>query len=113
MDGTRDSHIKWSKPEKKRQIPYDTTYLWNLKYGTDDPMYKTETEHDQGEQICGSYDEGGREWDGWAVWGFLMQTDIFGVNGSGALLYSTGNWVWLGHIAVQQKLKKHCQSTIL
>ena len=23
---------------KKRQIPYDITYLWNLKYGTDNPI---------------------------------------------------------------------------
>lgn len=22
------------------------TYLWNLKYGTDDPIYKTETDSD-------------------------------------------------------------------
>ena len=27
-----------SKPERKRQISYDITYLWNLKYGTDDPI---------------------------------------------------------------------------
>ena len=25
-----------SQKKKKRQIPYDSTYLWNLKYGTDD-----------------------------------------------------------------------------
>ena len=40
MDGTRDSHTKRSKPERKRQIPYDNTYLWNLKYGTDGPIKK-------------------------------------------------------------------------
>ena len=33
--------------------------------------------------------------------------------GSGALLYSTGHCVSLGHFAVQQNLKKHCESTIL
>ena len=27
MDGTRDSHAKWSKSERERQIPYDITYL--------------------------------------------------------------------------------------
>ena len=37
MDGTTDSHTKWSQPERKRQIPYDITYLWNLKYRTNDP----------------------------------------------------------------------------
>ena len=51
MDGVRDSHSKWSKPEVKRQIPYKVTYLWNLKYGTDDCIFKNEkTDHGQGEQ---------------------------------------------------------------
>ena len=54
MDETRYYHTKWSKPERKRQIPYDATYFWNLKYGTDGPIYKTETDHGQGEQNCGS-----------------------------------------------------------
>ena len=27
-----------SNPERERQIPYDITYLLNLKYGTDDPI---------------------------------------------------------------------------
>ena len=31
-----------TKPESKRQIPYDITYLWNLTYGIVDPIYKTE-----------------------------------------------------------------------
>ena len=43
-EGTRVSHIKRSKPERKRQIPYDITYLWNLKYSTDEPIHKTETD---------------------------------------------------------------------
>ena len=41
MDGTRDSH---AKSEKERQIPYDITYIWNLIYGRDEPIYKTETD---------------------------------------------------------------------
>ena len=31
MDGPRDYHTKWSKSERERQIPYDNTYMWNLK----------------------------------------------------------------------------------
>ena len=31
MDGSRDHRAKWSKSERERQIPYDTTYMWNLK----------------------------------------------------------------------------------
>ena len=38
IDGSRDSHSKWDESERKRQIPYDITYLWNVKYGTDDPI---------------------------------------------------------------------------
>ena len=29
---------------KKRQIPCDITYVWNLKYGTNEHIYKTETD---------------------------------------------------------------------
>ena len=30
MDGPRDYHTKWSKPDRERQI-YDIAYMWNLK----------------------------------------------------------------------------------
>ena len=30
--------------EKERQILYDITYIWNLKYGRNEPIYKTETD---------------------------------------------------------------------
>ena len=33
MVGTRDVHTKWNKSERERQIPYDITYIRNLKYG--------------------------------------------------------------------------------
>ena len=32
MDGPRDYHIMWSESERKWQIPYDITYVCNLKY---------------------------------------------------------------------------------
>ena len=41
MDASRDYHPKWSKWE--RQIPYDLTYMCNLKYGKNEPIYKAET----------------------------------------------------------------------
>ena len=31
MDGPRDYHTKWSKSDRERRIPYDITYMWNLK----------------------------------------------------------------------------------
>ena len=44
MDGPRDYHTKWNKSEKERQIPYDITYMWNLKYNTNELIDKTETD---------------------------------------------------------------------
>ena len=32
------------KSERERQIPYDITYMWNLKYDTNEIIYETETE---------------------------------------------------------------------
>ena len=49
--------------------------------------------------------------------------EVFGVSGwelehlewlgNGVLQYSTMNCVWLGHFAVQEKLKRHCKSSVL
>ena len=58
IDATRHSQTKWSKSERKRQIPYDITYMRNLKYDTNDPIYKKETDPGHGEQICGCKGEG-------------------------------------------------------
>ena len=44
LDGPKDYHTKWSKSEKERQIPYDSTYVWNLKYDTDELIYETEAD---------------------------------------------------------------------
>ena len=44
MDRPRDYLTKWSKSERERQIPYDITYKWNLKYDTNELIYETETD---------------------------------------------------------------------
>ena len=31
MDGPWGHYAKWNKSDRKRQIPYDLTYMWNLK----------------------------------------------------------------------------------
>ena len=38
MDGTRKSHSKWNKSEGERQVSYDIICMWNLKYGTSEPI---------------------------------------------------------------------------
>ena len=43
MDATRGYYTKWCKSKRERQIPYDITYMWNLKYDTIEPIYETET----------------------------------------------------------------------
>ena len=44
MDGPRDCHTEWSKLDRERQISYDIAYMWNLKNGTNELIYKTEIE---------------------------------------------------------------------
>ena len=43
MDRPRDYHTKWGKPDRERQIPYDITYMWNLKKkDTNELIYRAE-----------------------------------------------------------------------
>ena len=58
MDGLRDYHTKWSKPEKERQIPYGITYMWNLKYNINEQIYETKTDSLIQRQICGCQEGG-------------------------------------------------------
>ena len=44
MDGPRDYHIKSSMSDRERQIPYDSTFICNLKDDTNELTYKTETD---------------------------------------------------------------------
>ena len=66
--------LKLSEVSQKENDKYHMiiTYLWNLKYGTDEPIYKTETDHVQEEQTFGSQWGEGRVWGGWEVWDVWM-----------------------------------------
>ena len=33
-----------NKSGREKQIPYDITYMWNLKYNTNQHVYKTKTD---------------------------------------------------------------------
>ena len=46
MDGPRNYHTQLSKSERQRQIPYNTTYMWNLKQDLREDTYETETDSD-------------------------------------------------------------------
>ena len=61
-----DYPLKWSKSQRERQVPY-ITYLWNLKYNTNEPIYKTETDS-QRKPTCDCQGEGGWRKDGVGGW---------------------------------------------
>ena len=44
MDRPRDDHTKQSKSDTERQIPCDISYMWNLKYDTNELIQETETD---------------------------------------------------------------------
>ena len=82
--------------------------MCNLKYGTSDPIYKTETDCGHGEQTCGCQ-EGwvgrGVEWTGSLG---LVDAKRYIWNGWARKPYSTAQGILcLGRFAIQQKLKKH------
>ena len=59
MDGPGDDHMNWSKSDRERQISYDITYMWNLKYDKNELIYKTETDHRHTKQTYGYQRESG------------------------------------------------------
>ena len=61
VDGPRDFHTKCSKSEREIQILYDVTYMWNLKYDTNEHIDKTEivSQIKRRGQICGCWGGGG------------------------------------------------------
>ena len=61
----------WEGTRLEHHEAYDITYMWNLKYGTNDPICKTETDHGRGEQTCVC-----QEGVGWM--GSLGLVDAFG-----------------------------------
>ena len=42
MDGPGDYHSKRSMSDRETWISYDIAYMWNLKNGTNELIYKTE-----------------------------------------------------------------------
>ena len=63
-----DDHTKWSKPGRERQKSYNSTYMWNLKYNTNELIYDTKTDpQTENKPVVAN---GEREWgrDGLGVW---------------------------------------------
>ena len=51
--------------QKEKDIPYDITYMWNLKYNTNELTMKQKETYRHREQICGGQ-EGGGVGEGWS-----------------------------------------------
>ena len=58
-----ETNILSQVSHKERQMPYDITYMWNLKYDINEFIYKREINFRHGEQTCCWQGGGGRE--GW------------------------------------------------
>ena len=43
--------------------------MWNLKFGTNEPIYKKEMDSQTQRTDCGCQEQGGREWDELGIWG--------------------------------------------
>ena len=113
MDGTRDSHTQWSKPESERQILYDITSLWNLKYGPDDRIYKTEIGYSQGKKTSDCKGEGGKKWDGWEVWFCWCKLLYLEMDGQwGPNVYHRELCV-IGSLCSTTEIEEICKSTVL
>ena len=62
--------ILYAVSQKEKDKYHIISHMWNLKHGTNDPIYKTEIDHGQGEHTYVCQGEGGREWNGQGVWGW-------------------------------------------
>ena len=48
-----------SESERERQIPYDITYMWNLKYDTNEFIYETVLTDTENRPAVAKEEEGG------------------------------------------------------
>ena len=66
--------------QKEIQIPYDINCIQNLKYGSNETIYRIVTNSwTQRTNVWLPRGSGG-EWDGLGVWGYQMQTIVFGMD---------------------------------
>ena len=73
---------------EERQIPYDITYMWNLKYGTKERIYKTDTDN---RLVIAKWEGvgGGEEWECGVSRCKLLYIGWINTK----VLYSTGNCI--------------------
>ena len=89
MVGPKDCHTKRSKSE--RQIPYDITYMYNLKYDANELIYKTETDSQTSGRLVVARERVGR--DGLGVGSSRCKVLYIEWINNKVLLYRTGNYI--------------------
>ena len=89
VDGPRVCHTEWSKSERKKQIPYINTYIWNLEKWYWRTYWQGRNRDRRRERTCGHGREGeaGTNWE--------SSIDVYTLPcvkqiASGKLLHSTG-----------------------
>ena len=92
MNRPRD-YCTRSKSKRERQIPYDITYMWNLKYDTNELIYEKEIDPQIENRLVvakGKWGEGGLYWE----FG-TSKCKLFCIKwiNNKVLLYSTGNYI--------------------
>ena len=63
IDVTRDCHTNCSQSEREKQIPYDTTYMWNPKYDTNKSIKQNHEHREQTGGCQGERSEGRTGWE--------------------------------------------------
>ena len=77
--------------EREKQIPYDITYTWNLKYGTNEPIHRAEIDsHREQTYGCQGRGESGMNWEFGVSRCKLLHLEWIS---NEFLLYSTGNYI--------------------
>ena len=124
MDATRDYHTKWIQKETNT-IWYH--FEWNLKYGTNEPIYKRHRHTEQTVDCQGRVGGSGVDWECGISRCQPLQSEGLATRscctaqgttsslwGLTMMEYKKGNVcvVWLGQFAIEQKLV-HCKSTVL
>ena len=53
MGGSRNYHTKWRKSDRERKTPHDITYIWGLKYDTNELILNQKQTHRHSKQTYG------------------------------------------------------------
>ena len=81
------------KSDRERQIPYDITYMWNLKYDTNELIYETETGSQTQRTDLWLPRAGGGVGKEWEFEISRHKLLYIGWINNKVLLYSTGNYI--------------------